>query len=236
MRIAVVTPTGDRPGSLARQSHYLERSILPPETKPHWIVVDDGKNPYSPPAPQGWYTSYFLRKDQSGCSLVMNLMLGLSHALTLSPDYVFIWEDDDWYGPDRIIDQLDYLLRGRPMHGYFNSLYYHVPLQRFKLMPNKTASLFEMAFTGELVEPILDFLSAYDGDGKGLDGKLWRMFSGLKQAPPRKKFTSIGLKGLAGRDGIGCGHRPDRTYEQDMNYGYLLSLIGQDDLDDILGG
>ena len=237
MKIVAITPTGDRPDSLNRQVRYLQRTFLPPETEPHWIVIDDGTSPYCPDTPDGWDTIYFLRQTkEERASIVANLLLGLAHARTLEPDFVFFWEDDDWYGYNRIYLQLEAMKSGIKMHGYANSLYYHVPSQKYRIMPNKTASLFEMAITRSLLNPVFDFLQQYRGDGLGLDGRLWREFGEQKTAQARQEYRSIGLKGLPGRGGIGCGHKPrGKKWRQDERFQYLTSLIGRKDVEDILG-
>lgn len=252
MKIALVTPTGDRPQSLTRQKRYIRRSILPHEWEGHspketdaatWIVVDDGKEafcPFSSGSMLGWNLEYIRRSPRNGePTLIPNIITGLQAALKLKPEYILFWEDDDWYSPMRIADQVFALRslgkeKGKHLHGSAPSVYYHIPLAVWREMRNnKYASLFETAISGKLLEPLLDFLQEMRGDGRGLDMKIWKRFSDYAVASGGRQ--SVGIKGLSGRAGIGVGHTPkDSNWNSDSKHEYLIELVGQEDASELL--
>lgn len=252
MKIVVVTPTGDRPRSLTRQAKYLRRSVLPHEWEGQptkvtecatWIIVDDGKEAFCPDKSgiiPGWNLEYIRRSLRNGePTLILNLFHGLLAAVELKPDYVLFWEDDDWYSPMRIADQVFALRslgekKGTLIHGAAPSIYYHVPLGVWREMTNKRyASLFETAISGKLLEPILDFLQGMRGDGRGLDMKIWKRFSDYAVVSGSRQ--SVGIKGMPGRAGIGVGHTPkDSNWESDSKHEYLIELVGQEDASELL--
>jgi len=244
MNVVVVTPTGDRPASLARQARYLQRSVLPAGTNPSWIVIDDGVVPYAPPRIDGWRTVYSRPKPMQGISLLRNLVVGLAEAVLCGPDYVLIWEDDDWYSPSRIENQVGALIRGKAdkvyLHGPASSIYYHVPQRMWRLMPNpRHASLFETAFSKELIFPMMEYFKDVEGDRISVDRSIWSHFSSSGKIDPVTVCRdSVGIKGMPGRKGIGCGHRPPTSpkndWVSDPDRMFLTKLVGDADAAEIL--
>ena len=191
MKISILTPTGDRPASLLRQKRYIQRSVYPKSWKIEWIVVDDGQKPFDPGD-----CSYHRREPDGPNSLERN-MYSIGQ---LDSEYVMIWEDDEWYGPNRIKDQIKAIDKStKHMHGYREGIYYHLPSRGYRQMRNNDhASWCETVMTTELWNKLIEFILKPKGDTVYLDIKMWRMFGPehgfLTDNVPNR--CTLGLKGL----------------------------------------
>ena len=234
MDIAIVTPTGDRPKSLLRQARYLRRSLLP-ETeirRKMWVIVDDGVAgfPSKDIDLPGWTIVYERPQPVNDSSMLRNLVHGLNTLLWLNPDVILFWEDDDWYAPSRALEHTRKLQAGIHMHGMAHSLYYHVPSRQWRRMANRTPSLFETAFSKEILRDVILFTQSATGDGRGFDTSLWRKFDGPCRSQITQPNHAIGIKGMPGRGGIGCGHRPSGSgWTSDITGEWLASQVGEID-------
>lgn len=234
MNVSIVTPTGDRHHSLARQARYIARSVLPQGTKLTWIVVDDGKDPCRLMS-LGVDVVCIPQAPMDGCSLVRNLLAGVVESIYHNPDYVLFWEDDDWYAKDWIASQLEPLVNGKEkrvyMSGPARSLYYNVPMRIWREMANNSfSSMYETAVSKEILFPLIEFLKESVRQSKGIDRKMWGRFANRSATFHPKERRSIGLKGMPGRRGIGCGHDPRGSgWAPDPDGKHLIALIGEED-------
>lgn len=197
--IACLTPTGDRPESLALSKIYFERAkaLLNEEVK--WYVVDDGINAYDPGG-----CTYLRRNPDGPNSLGRNLLHGFANGV-LDTEFVLIWEDDDWYAPTRIANQVKQLNRW-PLHGYSKSIYYNLNVHGYYQHENfQHSSLFETAMRREVAQTFEALISNHVNE-PFLDILLWKRVRG-KLDPHCAE--AIGIKGAKGRPGLGGGHKVD---------------------------
>lgn len=244
-----LTPTGDRPETLALTARWLARQALRPA---RWLIVDDGRAP-TPPA--AWAAAEAagievlrLRRDPrdsgTAASLARNVIEGLPLAAR-GADAVAIFEDDDWYGPEHLL-RLDRALEdGADLAGTPVQRYYHLPSRAHKTMANVGACLagtgLRVAEVPALLRSALDCLDRHLAGKQrayGVDGGFWR--EALRDRKDRCAVSeaagqTLGLKGLPGRAGLGVGHRPGADWEQDPDAIALRRWIGREDAEAYLG-
>ena len=126
--ITLLTCTGDRPRLFHRLECWMARQSL---RWTNWIVVDDGVRRTKCTLGQR-----YIRLDPGlppPLSYARNLAVGLRELGNLpDPEFIFIIEDDDWYGPDYLASLLVALtthdLAGESHFRYYNvseRSYYH---------------------------------------------------------------------------------------------------------------
>lgn len=225
--ITLLTVTGDRHECFARQEKWMARQTL---MWSKWIVVDDGHIPTECTL-KGHRQSYIRLPPGKPAkeSFAENYSVGLQCAR--SSKYVVIIEDDDWY--DRAyLTNIVPVLFDHELAGESQAKYYNVAERKYRLMGNGNhASLCQTAFRGELIPRILPLISP---GSAFLDTRLWKLEGVSKHLRP--STFSVGLKGQAGRKGIGCGHRPNQhSWHDDKDGTVLREWIG-DDAGEVLGG
>lgn len=216
MKIICLTPTGDRPDSLALSRFYFERARDYFGNDVTWMVVDDGIIPFDPGG-----CTYIRRKPDGPNSLGKNLKYAFANG-ALEGESILMWEDDDWYAPTRISNQLRYLNRW-PLHGYSKSIYYNLRVggvfqhENFlhsslfeTAMRRETAQTFDALINNHLGEPFLDLL-------------LWKK---VKGGLTIHCGEAIGIKGAKGRSGLGSGHSDNKLTYVKANLG---DYIGEED-------
>ena len=152
-----------------------------------------------------------------------NIREGLRH---LDPDLpIAIIEDDDFYSPEWLQTVVDWLERDYELIGEEKARYYSLPTSIARTMRNtRHASLCATAFRGREVYNSLLELAQADGR-KFIDKDLWAQTpSGLKTLLPTHHV--VGIKGLPGRHGIGCGHKPSFSGKADPKGVILRSWVG----------
>jgi hypothetical protein len=228
MHITIITPSGDRPTSLLRQKRYIKRSLYPKSWKIKWVVIDDGILPFDPKG-----CEYHRREPDGPGSLERQVrFLG-----KLKTDFVLIHEDDDWYSPHRIRNQINLLNKSQKhLHGFSHGIYYHVPIRGFRRMENGGhASFCETAMTAELWNRFVDLYLTPAGNKVFLDLELWKLFSQYGVLTPPEPRVCLGLKGLPGRGGLGGGHDLGSDYyESDKSLKFLYSCMSKQDADEII--
>lgn len=196
-KIVCLTPTGDRPESLALSRKYFERAKALCLDTVEWVVVDDGMNAFNPGG-----CKYLRRTPDGPNSLGRNLKYGLTNG-ALDCEFLLIWEDDDWYAPTRIINQVKQLNRW-PMHGYSKTIYYNLRAKgAFQHDNFLHSSLFETAMRKEAAQTF-DALIDQNINEPFLDLLLWKR---IKGGLTPHAGEAIGIKGAKGRLGLGSGHR-----------------------------
>ncbi len=212
--IACLTPTGDRPESLALSKMYFERAAAQVGQDVKWFVVDDGITPFNPSG------CVYLRRTPDGPnSLGRNLLHGFANGV-LDAEFILIWEDDDWYAPTRIDNQVRQLNRWS-LHGYSKTIYYNLNAHGYYQHENfQHSSLFETAMRQEAAQTFQVVIKR-NIDNPFLDILLWKAVKGHCDPHCRQ---AIGIKGAKGRGGLGSGHKGGLNYTKSC----LGDFIGED--------
>ena len=221
MKLAAVTCTGDRPEAFDLCRQYVERQTRQPD---EWIVVDDGHLPSEAPA-----TAKAIRLPPiESYSLARNLFAAIRAAEALNADAVAFIEDDDWYDA-RWLAWCERALTDAPIVGECRALYYHVGRRGWHQHDNRHhASLCSTAIRRDLFETLKTLCL---GGDPFVDTRLWSTAGIRPQRFPThlKPPLVVGIKGMPGRTGIGCGHRPELLrYEDDPELIALRRVIGPD--------
>lgn len=207
---ALITITGDRPEAFARCEYYMAQQT---QQGWDWIVIDDGKEPAKVTMGQRYFRMEPLANGKE--SFRRNMLKGL--ASTNAHQIVFI-EDDDAYTPlhvEAITAPLGHL-RTRDagkdgevqISGQGGAKYYNLTHRIYKIHPNnKHASLCQTAIAGPHMKKHFESILAYTPTPERLDGLAWKS----SMVPPEVKFltpsstTTVGMKGMPGRGGLGVG-------------------------------
>lgn len=214
--LKLLTATGARPGAWSICEQLMARQTYAGPVL--WIIVDDGaeQQPVTFRRP-GWEVHIVrpLPPWQPGQNTqARNLREGL--AFVMPEDRLAIIEDDDYYAPGYLADVAKWLDR-HPLVGESHARYYNVATKRGQQLNNaRHASLCSTAMRDEGLRA---FRKAVETADKFIDMQLWR-------ACPGRLYRTrhvVGIKGLPGRGGIGCGH--DRSFGRPMK---LADWIGED--------
>lgn len=222
--ITLLTPTADQPFGFALCEIYMARQELSVDVQ--WLVVDDG----TVPARVTMGQDYLRRDREAGCSpaqsLCRNLLFGLPY---VRGDALVIIEHDDWYAPRHIAPLLASLERpGVRLAGDGVQRYFNVATRQWRIYKPLGACLCGTAMRPETIptfEAVLRERLALNH--WGVDGHLWQSVPRAAWAVERRA-TSIGIKGLPGRPGIGVGHRPGPGWSDDPTLERLRLWIGAD--------
>jgi hypothetical protein len=224
--IALITMTGARPEQFDICAKWMKRQTY--KGRVTWVIVDDAL-----PVSTDCVKSKF-KKDWSIIKVypdpkwqvgqntqARNIAAGIAEVKKLKGvKYIFIIEDDDYYKAnylDRMVERME----GYDLGGETHTVYYNVVSRRYHMNENKGwSSLFQTAFTPKVI-PILE--RCYTE--KFIDLKL---FASVKNKLLfRDGNLGIGIKGMAGRAGIGAGHER-MTMTPDYNTSVLTAMIGSD--------
>lgn len=197
--LTLLTASGARPEAWAICERLMLRQDYAGPVR--WVIVDDG--PVAQPVAfqrAGW-TLEVVRPQpywEAGQNTqARNLAAGLE---VIGPDEsVAIIEDDDYYAPGYLADMARWLER-RPLAGEMRARYYNITTGRGREMGNvRHASL---CSTGVRAEGLRAFRAAVAKADKFIDLTLWRSLPGRLYSTRHV----VGIKGMPGRGGIGCGH------------------------------
>jgi hypothetical protein len=226
--ISLLTATGMRPEALTLCAYYVSR-FAKTNSDLQWVVVDDGE-PISPiTVPPSVKLTVIRPKPrwQTGeNTLARNLLAGLEYA---HGDWIFFIEDDDWYRADYLDVLMELLLReDRQIIGEVPAIYYNVSTRQYKRLGNHDhASLCQTAIHRDLIPLLVDVCKTPNHEF--LDIRLWaKVPRDLQWTFCPASPSSIGIKGLPGRAGIGIGHRPREGWNSDHDMGFLRSKIEED--------
>jgi hypothetical protein len=184
-----------------------------------WVIVDDGPVPQPVTfAREGW-TLQVIRPEpywQPGQNTqARNLAAGLA---VIGDERVVVIEDDDYYSPtwlSRVSGWLD----KADMVGECMARYFNIATNSGKQLHNRAhASLCSTAVKGPGLAALREAVATKD---RFIDMTMWRGFDGSKLLKDSR--LTVGIKGMPGRGGIGCGH--DRNFGNRMN---LRDWIGED--------
>lgn len=214
--ITLITPTGGRPEAFALCEQYVGRRKT--DLSIQWIIVNDFDD-----APHLMATDIIRpqpRWKEGDKTLGRNIMAAAEH---IQSDFVLFIEDDDWYHPSYFQTYYD-ALQNHDMVGQGAAKYYNVATTQYMIHTNqKHASLCQ---TGIRTETLLKNLHCFEGDYPFHDLALWR--SECNKVIEPVSNLCIGIKGMAGRAGLGMGHRQDLSLSKDHNFAMLHKWIGDD--------
>lgn len=214
--ITLITCTGGRNNAFSLCEEYVARQVGKLDIQ--WIVVDDVGSVTSSLATDVIYPTPKWREGQH--TLGRNIREAIEK--TNSPKVLFI-EDDDWYAPDYVQYYHDKLER-YDLFGQGRAVYYNVQHNNYHVHKNMGhASLCQ---TGIRTEMLFDNVAVFDAESPFYDIELWKV--DCKKHIEDSSNLCIGIKGLAGRTGIGIGHRNNTNWITDVNRKMLRTLIGKD--------
>lgn len=214
--ISVITPTGDRQLSLDWCRDYVRRQTVPVQ----WVVVDDGIDPYDPGA--DIYVRRVRKPSDQAHTLPHNLEAAIDAA---TGDFVFVFEDDDWYAPDHIERLLPHLKEasvvgwGDRLMYWLNGCRYirkhrperiHLPLATTAWRASEKEAVRRACYTAETIFRV----DKYIWMGAAHPCIIWE--------PPRM----VSIKGLPGRPG--SSEHKQRTGHIDQDGSVLRRWLGDD--------
>lgn len=219
--LTIITPHCDRPEALSLCERWVGRQSRKPD---QWILVDDGHIAAEPSAGQD-----HVRRpagDPGFLSLCRNLLAALP---LVKGEIVAVIENDDWYAPGHLSDLADRLERVA-LAGSIWQPYYNLPTKRWHVFRNIGASLCQTGFRRELLPLFRQAIeTCIEKQTYGVDGTFWRVCRARDVHEDNPEIrTSIGIKGLPGRAGLGVGHRPDKRWDLDENGDVLREWVGAD--------
>lgn len=204
MKIAVITPTrGDRPNLLQQCKKYVAEQTLQPFK--HYIID------YTP--------------KSEACDLIPRIKEGLKQAKADGCDYIFIFEDDDFYHPEYIELYINKGLYDFDFIGVNSTFYYHLKTQQFvSIFHGNRASLFNTAFSIKAI----DKFKWPNDDFANLDFELWKYAATkISNAFFLDPILNIGIKHGIGKTG-GSAHNENFEYQQkDKNFELLAYHTGK---------
>ena len=225
-RIALITPTGDRPECIALAARWVERIKVPSGVETAWIIADDSTLPSRLAFRPGVLISHQVYPGDPLSSFKGNLLAGLTLAEEWRADALLVIEDDDWYSADYLRSMVGHLRR-KEVVGDGGAVYYHLPSGRSKVHHNTDrASLSSTAMRSSFF-PVFHRVIE-EARTPFLDITLWSeaMRLGMGQVLVPKVPRVVGMKGLPGRAGLGNGHHPDGD---GWVRGTLRAIIGDDE-------
>ena len=220
--ITIVTPTCDRPEAFALCERWVKRQSC----RPHqWIVADGGSVPATCTMGQ---IHIHDPKPAGALNFINNLRNGVNCA---EGDVIVFFEDDEWYRSDHL-ECLEHRLRSSHLSGGVWQRYYNVAHRQWRIFRNHGSSLCQTGMRRSLVPAFLRVLDECETRRHfGVDGSFWS-----SACPPnlRESYddsdspTVCGIKGIAGQQGLGVGHRPDKSWTDDPDLHKLRQWIGDD--------
>ena len=207
--VSLITATGDRPRALDLCAEWMHRQTW--DGGVEWIIVDDGQEPYVPEYRRvGWWVRHIKRKHTGPGleSFLGNVTAGVQ---SVTGDVVLFIEDDDWYAPEHIEEMVARLEKHEAV-GNNLQRYYRLPKRSYLEKQNgaNVACLCQTGLRAEHAPLILDSVAECRQRGRfHVDVGFWARVrdSGLRRDVYLERPTTVGMKGLPGRSGLGLGHQ-----------------------------
>lgn len=244
MRIALVTPTKDRPFALNLCAKYVRRMTAPilSHHKVAWFICSDseldvtGDNFNSEHLP---IFPYRIEETHSAeQSFKFNLYIALSKAQKWGADWVFFVEDDDHYKPTYLQAALGSIrVKGEQdlypfIVGEWQARYYNISTDYYQVYQKGShAALCQTGISREVIPLALDYLEHESAD-VFLDLHLWRLDALRLRRSLYNGNAVTGIKGMPGARGLGVGHKlgaKDSLRGQPAPDGLLEQWIGEAD-------
>jgi hypothetical protein len=229
--VTLITPTGGRPEAFALCKRFVRRQTWGGPLQ--WIIVNDGRTGESGDL-IAWRSGFAIQmvfpepKWQHGQNTqARNLLAAIPE---VAFDKVLFFEDDDHYAAT-YVEEMAAKLETYQIVGETRARYYHVPSRWYYQLQNEQhASLCQTGIRSDLLPQLASACEETKLRPVGMqyiDLQLWEKPSASRWLYPSN--LSVGIKGLPGREGIGCGHRPDNNWSQDSaDLAILRSWIGSD--------
>jgi hypothetical protein len=192
--------------------------------KVHWIIVDDGETPQDLIFLREDWTLTVVRPEpfwREGVNTqARNLIAGMSYVNKDAK--LLVIEDDDYYDAN-YLQMVAIWLDKHDLVGECMARYYNLATRKHRqLSNNKHASLCSTAMKGDAITLFAKELLI---STKYIDINVWQKFTGAKFLYPTKMV--VGVKGLAGRKGIGMGHNADFNGQSDAGHTVFNKWIGE---------
>jgi len=219
--ITLITPTGDRYETFMFCEMWMGRQTVKPN---QWIVIDDGITRDTRCTLGQDYKKRERLAGEPPHTLHLNLLVALP---LIKYNHIMVIEDDDYYAAN-YIEQMNNWLAHNHIVGQGEAIYYNIQNQTYRHMHNRNhASLCQTGFTSINIEKLKQACELTGkGNSTGIDILFWRNAAGKKYLEFAEKKMLIGLKGLPGRRGFGCGH--SFLPVQDVEFQKLRELLGDD--------
>ncbi len=232
----VITATGDRPLCFSLLKKWMQDQTCQPA---NWVIIDDGKtamkeSEYDDLPEYATLLRRNPRSDDPKQTLNINLMASL---LYVEGDFIIFAEDDEYYAPEYLAT-MSRFLQEYEVVGVCCSRYYHLPTYRYYVHPNYDhASLAQTGFRTSFIpkfkellngDPFIDMRiwkevgnkaellwdkAKFKTKGREINGKKGYLFDDAIG----DRFIYVGMKGMAGRGGIGSGHKGMGAYDADQS-------------------
>lgn len=219
MRITVITTTRDRPAAFALCAKYVRRQTRQPD---RWIVVDDGDKPARP----GMDCDLYVRRAPSDApqTLCANLIAGLEEA---DGDHIYLMEDDDWYHPTYLETYSAHPYAG--MVGQPDVRLYHVGVPGWRVANSHRSGGAGTRFTAAQVDPLIQACRDVESQSRQtVDARFWEAMGEHPPWRPLDGQLMVSIKGMPGRPGVGRGHNPNKSWNEDPGLETLEEWIGAD--------
>lgn len=227
--VTLITPTGERHLAFSLCRRYIDAQSY---TGPlQWVIADDGENHLDIDEKMlaREFELVHLKRDSvrdKTKSITGNVSSALFH---IKYDKVLIIEDDDFYFPNYIETAIQ-RLSNCTLVGEGSSRYYNIQFNKYRINHNlEHASLFQTALRSSELEFL--WVSCLKRTSAFIDTRLWNKEGITSKKIFVDKLTSVGIKGLPGRSGIGAGHRPGKHshfFQKDPNWKVLKNWIGKE--------
>jgi hypothetical protein len=227
----VVTCTGDRPVCLSLLIKWMNAQTIKPD---QWLIIEDGKTPISEELINAMpeYAD-IIRREPLEKDPKHTLCLNMKAALPfIEGNKIIFCEDDEYYAP-RYIEVMSRYLESYEVVGIGKSRYYHLP--SFKYFIHGNCDHASLAQTGISKSFLPELKRLLEGDSF-IDVRIWNIIGGKLIKQKRigidgqrvgqrgflfddaisNEFLYVGMKGLPGRAGIGCGHQAIGTFDNDQ--------------------
>lgn len=219
--LTLLTATGCRPEAFAIcQALMMAQNY---EGKVHWVIVDDGETPQPITFERKGWTLTVVRPEPfwelGQNTQARNLREGMKHVN--ADDRLVIIEDDDCYDSN-YLSMVNTWLDKSDLVGECMARYYNLSTGKHKQLNNTShASLCSTAMKNDAIKV---FTAQLKDKVQFIDINLWRYFIGEKRLYPSKMV--VGVKGLAGRKGIGMGHKSDFSGSSDKDKSTFKKWVG----------
>ena len=222
MKLAALTPTGDRPQAFALCQRFMNRQHRTPDV---WFITDDGatETTVQPAADYAIATLRLPRWDKPGHSQHRNMLALLDAAEASDCDAFVIVEDDDYVGP-KYLEVCEQHLATADLIGEIPAKYYNVRTRHWREFQNTYhASLCQTAFRRSMIQPLRDVIAT----GQMIDMTFWPKY--LSRGRLWEGRNVVGMKSMPGRGGVSDAHRKTASWgHADPNLEKLREWIGAD--------
>lgn len=197
--IYIITPTCDRPVQLGFCIELMSRQTYTGDVT--WIIADNSKESINIPQIKNWNIVHKKLQYTSSNSQGSNLIAALGEC---DPEKkIIVIEDDDFYHHDWL-NFISAKLDNHHIAGEIRAKYYNLKNSTYKIHSNKKhSSLCSTGICGN--DAYLSLLNICKHNHRFIDIHFWHNFKGSKNLFAGNYV--VGIKGMAGKSGIGMGHR-----------------------------